>query len=242
MDSIFNGDSFSQESMDLYDNVISDKQVEHVLGNVHKHDHLTEYHSRGVSHIVSEYVVQGVIDRNHEESKALIRMAVLHDIGKLSILKSILDKPGKLSKNEWQLVENHPIDGFHHYALDFDAYEALPILIHHTMQPNYYPSVAKINENASIYGISKKDLTEEMLLEDCLTLAVADNIEARYPHTDLQNESPHIRKYGGRRYAVDDLPDLVRASFIESGKVKRLNLVDLLDSLLETSRETFLRK
>ena len=242
MDSIFNGDSFSKESIDLYEKMASNEQVDQTLNEVSSYDYLSKFHSVGVSHILSEYLVQGVIDRTDIESLNLVRMAALHDVGKLAISESILNKPGKLNKSEWRIVEKHPINGFHHYAVNFDAHDALPILIHHTMQPNYYPSTAKINENALIYGIDKYELTDEKLLEDCLALAVADNIEARYPHVNLQNQSPHVRKYGGRRYSVDDLPGLVRASFIESGKAKRLNLVDLLDSLLETSRDTFLRK
>jgi hypothetical protein len=242
VDSIFNGDSFSQESVDLYEKMVSNGKVDQTLSNVSDYDYLTKFHSVGVSHIISEFIVQGVINRTDEQSETLVRVAVLHDIGKLAISKSILNKSGKLNKSEWQKVEKHPIDGFHLYALDFDAHEALPILIHHTMQPNYYPSTTKINENALIQKIDKSELSDEKLLEDCLALAVADNIEARYPHIDLQNQSPHVRIYGGRRYAVDDLPSLVRASFIESGKVKRFNMVDLLDNLLEISRDTFLRK
>jgi putative nucleotidyltransferase with HDIG domain len=37
------------------------------------------------------------------------RAALLHDIGKLSISNSILDKPGKLNKNEWEAVRDHPV-------------------------------------------------------------------------------------------------------------------------------------
>ncbi|MBP5856782.1 HD domain-containing protein [Marivibrio halodurans] len=37
--------------------------------------------------------------------------ACLHDIGKLHISRSILDKPGRLSADERAIVEQHPLDG-----------------------------------------------------------------------------------------------------------------------------------
>jgi putative nucleotidyltransferase with HDIG domain len=37
------------------------------------------------------------------------RGALLHDIGKLSISNSILDKPGKLDADEWQAMREHPV-------------------------------------------------------------------------------------------------------------------------------------
>lgn len=37
--------------------------------------------------------------------------ACLHDIGKLHISRSILDKPGRLSADERAIVEQHPVDG-----------------------------------------------------------------------------------------------------------------------------------
>jgi putative nucleotidyltransferase with HDIG domain len=53
------------------------------------------------------------------------RAALLHDIGKLSVPNKILDKPGKLTAQEWETVRLHPyytqrilerISGFNHLA------------------------------------------------------------------------------------------------------------------------------
>jgi diguanylate cyclase (GGDEF)-like protein/putative nucleotidyltransferase with HDIG domain len=37
--------------------------------------------------------------------------ALLHDLGKLAIPREVLDKPGQLSDDEWELVRRHPVDG-----------------------------------------------------------------------------------------------------------------------------------
>jgi HD-GYP domain-containing protein (c-di-GMP phosphodiesterase class II) len=34
-----------------------------------------------------------------------------HDIGKLGIPKSVLDKPGPLTTQEWALIKQHPVIG-----------------------------------------------------------------------------------------------------------------------------------
>lgn len=68
------------------------------------------------------------------------RAALLHDVGKLRVPNSILDKPGKLTLPEWRIVEEHPrltreilsrvrsfgelavIAGAHHERLDGSGY------------------------------------------------------------------------------------------------------------------------
>jgi putative nucleotidyltransferase with HDIG domain len=46
------------------------------------------------------------------EDEATVRLAApVHDIGKLNVPRSILDKPGALTDSEWQLVRRHPGEG-----------------------------------------------------------------------------------------------------------------------------------
>ncbi len=41
----------------------------------------------------------------------ICQVAILHDVGKLGIPRSILHKPGKLSESEWRVVRRHPALG-----------------------------------------------------------------------------------------------------------------------------------
>ena len=45
---------------------------------------------------------------NDADTTRLRRAGLLHDIGKLSVPNRILDKPGKLSPKEWEVVKLHP--------------------------------------------------------------------------------------------------------------------------------------
>jgi putative two-component system response regulator len=47
------------------------------------------------------------------ELEVLRRGSILHDIGKISIPDAILNKPGKLTPEEYALVKRHPLDGVH---------------------------------------------------------------------------------------------------------------------------------
>jgi HD-GYP domain-containing protein (c-di-GMP phosphodiesterase class II) len=44
-----------------------------------------------------------------EKRRFLKRAALLHDLGKLGVSNQILDKPGKLTDQEWQSVRRHPV-------------------------------------------------------------------------------------------------------------------------------------
>ena len=50
-------------------------------------------------------------DRFEERMTQLTMGLLIHDIGKISIHETILNKPGKLSDDEWELVKTHPAAG-----------------------------------------------------------------------------------------------------------------------------------
>lgn len=68
---------------------------------------------RGHSYMVEKYctLIGKKMNLPEDEQKTLERAAILHDIGKLSIEDSILNKPGKLNDEEWKIMREHPGTG-----------------------------------------------------------------------------------------------------------------------------------
>lgn len=64
----------------------------------------------GHSHRVRLYtdLITAQLQLPESERRCLARAALLHDIGKLAISNSILDKPGELEGNEYEIIQRHP--------------------------------------------------------------------------------------------------------------------------------------
>lgn len=92
-------------------------------------DRYTESHSIRVSELAArlgEYLELG--DRDVE----LIRTAgSLHDLGKIGIRDDILNKPGPLSEEEWEIMRRHPDIGADMIAQHSALAEVAPLVRHH---------------------------------------------------------------------------------------------------------------
>ncbi|MFW6273958.1 MAG: HD domain-containing phosphohydrolase [Halanaerobium sp.] len=51
------------------------------------------------------------LNLSHEKLNQLNLLATLHDIGKVTISEKILNKPGKLIEEEWEIIKSHPVKG-----------------------------------------------------------------------------------------------------------------------------------
>jgi HD-GYP domain-containing protein (c-di-GMP phosphodiesterase class II) len=67
----------------------------------------TASHSERVAEIADG--IAAVLDFGGDERRTLRRAGLLHDIGKLAISNRILDKPGKLTDEEFRAVRTHPV-------------------------------------------------------------------------------------------------------------------------------------
>ena len=72
-------------------------------------DKYTASHSRSVVELVQAVADEMAIDRQSRQE--LEFAALLHDVGKISIPKDILNKPAKLSVEEFELMKSHTIEG-----------------------------------------------------------------------------------------------------------------------------------
>lgn len=91
--------------------------------------HETEEHCQRVQKIAHK--IGQSIDLPASEMDNLKLLASLHDIGKIAIPNSILDKPGRLTVEEWDAIKKHPEIG---YRIALSSPEMAPIaeaILHH---------------------------------------------------------------------------------------------------------------
>ena len=72
-----------------------------------------DYYTAGHTRRVTEYAVMlgRAMGLAEQDMVILRRAAQFHDIGKLVIDLSCIQKPGKLAEDEWALIRKHPIVG-----------------------------------------------------------------------------------------------------------------------------------
>ena len=87
-------------------------------------------HVRNITKLFYEHLPS--VLKNTLDPTMLEYSAYLHDIGKLQIPDSILNKPGKLTDEEWKIIRTHPERGVKMLAA-FDSFEEIAdwILYHH---------------------------------------------------------------------------------------------------------------
>ncbi len=97
---------------------------------------MREYDDSTFAHCINVALICNVAARWLSMSENEIRLAtscgLFHDIGKLHVPKTILDKPAKLTTDEYDIIKQHPVSG---YQLLRDQNVAMPIcnaaLMHH---------------------------------------------------------------------------------------------------------------
>ncbi len=72
-------------------------------------DKYTNDHSRNVT--AYTLALADKLGITHQARKDLWNAALLHDIGKIGVPESILNKPGKLSDEEYEVIKTHPVKG-----------------------------------------------------------------------------------------------------------------------------------
>ncbi|WP_199203823.1 HD-GYP domain-containing protein [Thermotoga sp. KOL6] len=80
--------------------------LERIVNIVGRKDHYTAIHSRNVSKIA--VFLGEKMGLKRKDLKALEASGKLHDIGKIAVPEHILNKPGKLSNEEFEVIKRHP--------------------------------------------------------------------------------------------------------------------------------------
>lgn len=104
--------------------------IKTILKTLHEKNPREEAHSRRVAYISSE--IGKALGMTSEDVQVLRTISHLHDIGKIAIDESILNKPGKLDASEWVMIKKHPEIGYRILSTTSEYDDiAIDILSHH---------------------------------------------------------------------------------------------------------------
>ena len=117
---------------EIVDVVCDDGLILADLFAVMQHDYCTFTHAANVcAYSIALADALGVKDR--QELTKIAVGALLHDVGKRNVPPAILNKPGKLTSGEFELVKKHPRDGFAELAgrSDLEWGQLMMVYQHH---------------------------------------------------------------------------------------------------------------
>ena len=179
--------------------------IKALAGAVDKRDPSTALHSRNVSDISTD--IGRVLRLNSRDMEALEWGGLLHDVGKIGVPDYVLLKEDRLTRDERQMMNSHPVLGAEIIAEVTRLAPELPIIRHHH---EWY--------NGS--GYPDRLLGEE-IPRLARVLHVADAFEAMtasrpYRKTPLSKEQAlgELRKFAGIQFD----PEIVDA-FVKTGRV-----------------------
>lgn len=143
-------------------------QLMDILSNIRYFDDSTYAHSLNVAMLAN---VLGKWLRLEEHDLKLLTVAgMLHDIGKVMMPPEIIKKPGRLTKEEFEIIKQHPVKGYELLkSKQVDENIAQVALLHHEKcDGTGYPlgiKGEKINEMAKLITII--DIYEAMTANRC---------------------------------------------------------------------------
>ncbi len=116
---------------EIVDGIIASGDVEINMNHLWGHHEYTYLHCVNVGILAVSIGIK--LNLNRDNLIYLGTAGILHDIGKKYIPIEILDKQGKLSKEEYDLIKRHPVQGFEILvdAMELSSVTRVGVLEHH---------------------------------------------------------------------------------------------------------------
>ncbi len=91
------------------DPIVAAEKIVTLAVSLGSHDRVTRGHAERVRAITD--LIADEMKLSTERRERLRWSALLHDIGKLTVHPDVLNKPGALDDDEWELLRQHPLEG-----------------------------------------------------------------------------------------------------------------------------------
>ncbi len=127
----------------MVDYVLNDKDALIGLTNIKMYDEYTFAHSVNTAILAMTLGTYLSLDKSQLASLGVA--ALLHDIGKINIPVEIINKPEKLTEDEWKIVQRHPVEGalLLSCVRDISKLAMVVSFEHHQHGKNAYPRTEK---------------------------------------------------------------------------------------------------
>jgi hypothetical protein len=154
----------------------SERLVAELAASLEALDAYTVGHSRRVANH-SELIAR-TMGLSDEEVKRIRAAAVVHDVGKLRVPRAVLNKPGRLTDEEFEVTKRHAADGAEMVAVLDDAHLTAIVRHHHErIDGSGYPA----------------GLAAEEIPIGARIVAVADTFDAIISTRPYRPAAPHKR-------------------------------------------------
>lgn len=168
-------------------------------------------YTSGHSKRVAEYarMIAARMGKSKQEQEEIYRAGLLHDVGKIRIPVEIINKPGRLTDEEYNIIKIHPVTGYHILrGISGNSDIAIAAKYHHERYDGKgYPN----------------GLEGESIPESARILGVADSYDAMTSNRSYRNALPQ---------------EVVRAE-IEKGKGTQFDpfVADIMLQLMDEDKE-----
>ena len=198
----------NSEIFDFYDRASLksynlDKSMKYQLNMLDRLDAFTRKHSENVANLTCRLCQKLHLSKGFTEYCTIC--AYLHDIGKLFIPPSVLQKPGKLTQEEYEIMKTHTTLGYNMCMSDLQLrpYSAGALYHHEALNGTGYPQGLLKNE-IPVEGqiirvadefdaiVSKRQYKTHIGISDTLKIL----IENTKPQKDMQPKNKYSSKYG----------------------------------------------
>ena len=176
------------DSWDICRNTNNSYDTINMLYSMHTYSDATYTHSMNVGIIAA--LLGKWLGWSEKEQRFLHTCGLFHDIGKLQIPREILDKPGKLTIDEFKIMKNHTVLGYNLIKdLGLEKSVVLSALLHHERcDGSGYPlglTGDKIDRYAKIIAIA--DVYEAMTADRVYRKAMCPfDVVARFEESGFQ--------------------------------------------------------